>query len=46
MIIHGCTEFGLLVSAEESPVPLIDTTGARAEAAVEMAVRDSKPAAE
>jgi aspartate racemase len=46
VIIHGRTEFGMLVSAEGSPVPLIDITGARAEAAVEMAARDSKPAAE
>jgi aspartate/glutamate racemase len=45
VIILGCTEFGILVCAEDSPVPLIDTTVAHAEAAVEMAPRDSEPMA-
>jgi len=45
VIILGCTEFGMLVSAEDSPVPLIDTTVAHAEAAVEMALRDPQPVA-
>lgn len=45
VIILGCTEFGMLVSTQDSPVPLIDTTGAHAEAAVEMALRDSGPVA-
>lgn len=39
-IVLGCTEFGLLVKAEDSPVPIIDTTAAHAEAAVEMALTD------
>jgi aspartate racemase len=33
-IILGCTEIMLLVSPEDSPVPLYDTTGLHAEAAV------------
>jgi aspartate racemase len=45
VIILGCTEFGMLICAEDSPVPLIDTTVAHAEAAVEMALRDSEPMA-
>ncbi|WP_349434072.1 amino acid racemase [Pararhizobium sp. A13] len=38
VIILGCTEFGMLIKAEDSPVPLIDTTIAHAEAAVEKAL--------
>jgi aspartate racemase len=38
-IILGCTEFGILVSVDDSPVPVIDTTIAHAEAAVERALR-------
>jgi aspartate racemase len=38
VIILGCTEFGMLVKAEDSPVPIIDTTVAHAEAAVNMAL--------
>jgi aspartate racemase len=38
-------KFGMLVCAEGSPVPLIDTTVAHAEAAVEIALRDSEPVA-
>jgi aspartate racemase len=37
-IILGCTEIMLLVSPEDSPVPLFDTTTIHAEAAVEMAI--------
>ncbi|OBF29338.1 aspartate/glutamate racemase [Mycobacterium sp. ACS1612] len=36
-VILGCTEFGMLIDANDSPVPLIDTTVAHAEAAVDMA---------
>jgi aspartate racemase len=39
-IVLGCTEFGCLVKAEDSPVPIIDTTVAHAEAAVDMALTD------
>ncbi|MCI2419288.1 amino acid racemase [Saccharopolyspora sp. K220] len=43
-IVLGCTEFGLLVKAEDSPVPIIDTTVAHAEAAVDMALtNDTTP---
>jgi aspartate racemase len=38
VIVLGCTEFGMLVKSEDSPVPVIDTTIAHAEAAVEMAL--------
>jgi aspartate racemase len=37
-IILGCTEIGLLVQAEDSPVPLFDTTRIHALAAVERAL--------
>ena len=37
-IILGCTEIGLLVKAEDSQVPLFDTTRIHAEAAVGMAL--------
>ena len=37
-IILGCTEIGLLVKAEDSPVPLFDTTRIHAEAAVDWAL--------
>jgi aspartate racemase len=40
-VILGCTEFGLLLSSEDSPVPLIDTTLAHAAAAVDYALGDS-----
>ncbi len=36
-VILGCTEFGMLVKPEDSPVPLIDTTIAHAVAAVDKA---------
>lgn len=38
-IILGCTEIGLLSQAEDSPVPLFDTTRVHALAAVEHALR-------
>ncbi len=37
-IILGCTEIGLLVKPEDSPVPLFDTTQIHARAAVEFAL--------
>lgn len=39
-IILGCTEFGMLVQSEDSDVPIIDTSIAHAEAAVEFALDD------
>jgi aspartate racemase len=39
-VILGCTEFGILLEAGDSPVPLIDTTLAHAQAAVEMALQE------
>jgi len=39
-VILGCTEFGMLLEAKDSPVPLIDTTLAHAQAAVEIALQD------
>jgi aspartate racemase len=38
VIVLGCTEFGMLVKPEDSPVPIIDTTIAHAEAAVRLAL--------
>jgi aspartate racemase len=38
-IILGCTEIGLLVQSEDSPVPLLDTTVIHAEAAVDLALQ-------
>jgi aspartate racemase len=40
-VILGCTEFGLLVQPEDSPVPLVDTTVAHAVAAVDRALTDT-----
>lgn len=37
-IILGCTEIGLLVKAEDAPVPLFDTTQLHAESAVKFAL--------
>jgi aspartate racemase len=37
-IILGCTEFGMLVAPDDSPVPIIDTTIAHAQAAVDMSL--------
>ncbi|MCA9936523.1 MAG: aspartate/glutamate racemase family protein [Ardenticatenaceae bacterium] len=39
-IIFGCTEIGLLVTQEDSPVPVFDTTRIHAETAVAYALRD------
>lgn len=41
-IILGCTEIMLLVRAEDSPVPLFDTTAIHAEAAVEACLSPSR----
>jgi aspartate racemase len=38
-VIFGCTEVGLLVNVEDSPVPVFDTTRIHAQAAVEYALR-------
>lgn len=37
-VILGCTEIELLVGAEDSPVPVFDTTRIHAEAAVDLAL--------
>jgi aspartate racemase len=37
-VILGCTEIGLLVKPEDSPIPLFDTTRIHAEAAVALAL--------
>lgn len=39
-VILGCTEIGLLVNQEDSPVPLFDTTHIHAVAAVELALAE------
>jgi len=39
-IILGCTEIGMLVSADDSPVPTFDTTQIHAEAAAEYALTE------
>jgi aspartate racemase len=39
-VILGCTEIGLLVSADRCPVPVFDTARIHAEAAVEAALSD------
>ena len=41
VIILGCTEFGMLVEPDDSPVPQIDTTIAHVQAAVDMALADN-----
>jgi aspartate racemase len=41
-IILGCTELGLLLKAEDSPVPIFDTTQLHARAAVEHALTDAR----
>jgi aspartate racemase len=38
-IVLGCTEIGLLIHQQDSPVPLFDTTRIHAEAAVEYALK-------
>ena len=37
-VVLGCTEIGLLIREEQSPVPLLDTTTLHAQAAVEFAL--------
>ena len=37
-VVLGCTELGLLVGPEDSPVPLLDTTRLHAEAGVALAL--------
>lgn len=44
-VILGCTEIGMLVSQDNSPLPIFDTTALHAEAAVRMAL-DTSTAAE
>ena len=39
-IILGCTEIAMLVSPEDSAVPLFDTTSIHARAAAELALKD------
>ena len=39
-VILGCTEIGLLVKDQDSPIPLFDTTFIHAEAAVDYALAD------
>lgn len=39
-VILGCTEIGMLLSPEDSPLPLFDTTELHARAAVELAIGD------
>ena len=39
-VILGCTEFGMLVQSEDSAVPIIDTSTAHAEGAVEFALAE------
>lgn len=43
-IILGCTEIGMLISANDSPVPTFDTTRLHAEAAANYAVTGDKEA--
>ena len=37
-VILGCTEIGMLITDEDSPIPVYDTTRLHAEAAVAMAL--------
>ena len=39
-IVFGCTEIGLLVSADDSPLPVYDTTVLHAEAAIDWMLAD------
>jgi len=41
-IVLGCTEIGLLVDADLSPVPLFDTTAIHASAAVDFALEEGR----
>jgi aspartate racemase len=40
-VILGCTEIGLLISQDDSPIPVFDTTAIHAAAAVEFLVGES-----
>ena len=42
VIILGCTEFGMLVQAEDSSVPIIDTSVVHAQAAIDLALQDGE----
>ncbi|WP_332713765.1 aspartate/glutamate racemase family protein [Pelagibacterium mangrovi] len=42
-VILGCTEIGMLITDEDSPLPVYDTTALHAAAAVEMALSDIDP---
>ena len=39
-VILGCTEFGLLVTAQDMPVPLFDTTAIHARVGMDFALAD------
>jgi len=39
-VILGCTEIGLMLSAQDSPLPLFDTTALHARAAAEFVLAD------
>ncbi|MDN7241961.1 aspartate/glutamate racemase family protein [Planococcus sp. N028] len=41
-IILGCTEIGLLIKPEDSPIPIFDTTEIHAKAAVELALAEKR----
>ncbi|GLW66430.1 racemase [Actinomadura rubrobrunea] len=43
-VILGCTEISLLVGAEDSPVPVFDSTRIHVEAALDLALEDSAAA--
>ena len=45
VILLGCTEIDLLVGAEDSPVPVFDTTRLHAEKAVELSIAGPTPRA-
>ena len=40
-VLFGCTEIDLLVSADDSPVPVFDTTRLHAQRAVDLALEGS-----
>jgi aspartate racemase len=40
-VILGCTEFGMLVSAADTSVPLFDTTALHARRAVDLTLNES-----
>jgi len=42
-VILGCTEIGMLVKDDDSPLPVYDTTRVHAEAAVDYALSGGKP---